>query len=480
MTSPSDFSGLGLSAASLGALARAQYQHPTPIQAQTIPAAIAGKDVIGCAATGTGKTAAFMLPIVERLKGKRGLRALVLAPTRELALQIAEHAQRFGGAHGLRTVTLIGGVGMGPQTDGLKHAQICIATPGRLIDHLQGGTASLADIEVLVLDEADRMLDMGFKPQLTRILARLPKVRQTLLFSATMAGEVADFARAHSKDPVRVEVARSGTMAQRATQCVYEVGQNEKTPLLLALLARDELSTLVFTRTKRRADKLMKALGRGGHSVERIHANRSQAQRQHALQGFKTGKYRVLVATDIAARGIDVADIGHVVNFDLPHVPEDYVHRVGRTARASASGHASAFCAPDEAGLLRDIEKLLRAKVPREPVPVDDEVYQEALAAERSRQADPGPRQAGHGVSGRAPGQAPGRHARTHAKKPHGGGGGQRSGGGQGGGQRSGGSHGGGSHGGGSHGGGSHGGGSHGGGSGGGKTVFSGRPTRRR
>ncbi len=469
MTSPNDFSGLGLSQASLGALARAKYTQPTPIQSQTIPHAIAGKDVIGCAATGTGKTAAFMLPIVERLKGKKGLRALVLAPTRELALQIAEHAQRFGGAHGLRSVTLIGGVGMGPQTDGLKHANILIATPGRLIDHLQGGTASLADVEVLVLDEADRMLDMGFKPQLTRILARLPKVRQTLLFSATMAGEVADFARAHSKDPVRVEVARSGTTAQRATQCVFEVGQNEKTPLLLSLLSRDELSTLVFTRTKRRADKLMKSLERSGHLVERIHANRSQAQRQYALAGFKAGKYRVLVATDIAARGIDVADIGHVVNYDLPHVPEDYVHRVGRTARAAASGHASAFCAPDEAPLLRDIEKLLRNKVPRSPVPVDDEVFIEALAAERSRQADPGPRHPAHGISSRPAGQQPGRHARTHAKTSKPQGSGQRSGGqggsrGSGGGQRSGGPSGG----------------AHGGGqAGSGRTVFSGRPSRR-
>jgi ATP-dependent RNA helicase RhlE len=416
MTQPGAFSSLGLSQATLGALSRAGYQQPTPIQAQTIPPALAGRDVIGCAATGTGKTAAFVLPIVERLKGKRGLRALVLAPTRELALQIAEHATRFGAPHHLKVVTLIGGVGMGPQVDGLRHADLCIATPGRLIDHLDGGTASLAAIEVLVLDEADRMLDMGFKPQLRRILAKLPRVRQTLLFSATMAGEVAEFARAHSKDPVRVEVTRSGTTAQRATQCVYEVPQTEKTALLLALLAQGEESTLVFTRTKRRADKLTKALTRAGHRVERIHADRSQAQRKHALDGFKRGTYRVLVATDIAARGIDVADIGHVVNFDLPHVPEDYVHRVGRTARASASGHASAFCAPEEAPLLQDIEKLLRAKVPREEVPRDDEVFLRELAAERARQADPGPRGPGHGVSTRPPGQAPGRHARTHGK----------------------------------------------------------------
>ena len=418
MTTLSDFESLGLSPASLTALSRAGYEKPTPIQAQTIPHALAGKDIIGCAATGTGKTAAFVLPIVERLHNKKGLRALVLAPTRELALQIAEHATRFGAPHGVKSVVLIGGVGMGAQIEGLKHAQICVATPGRLLDHMGQGTAVLANIEVLVLDEADRMLDMGFKPQLTRILAKVPRPRQTMLFSATMAGEVADFARVNSKDPVRVEVARSGTTAARATQCVYEVGQNDKTPLLLSLLGVGDESTLVFTRTKRRADKLCKSLERAGHQVERIHANRSQSQRKYALDGFKSGKFRVLVATDIAARGIDVADIGHVVNFDLPHVPEDYVHRVGRTARASATGHASAFCAPEERELLREIEKLLRNKVPRAEVPFEDPVFIEAATAERSRQADPGPRGHGHGVSQRPAGSQPGRHARSHPKKP--------------------------------------------------------------
>lgn len=419
MTQPG-FETLGLSEATLTGLARAGYERPTPIQAQTIPHALAGRDVIGCAATGTGKTAAFMLPIVERLSKptETKVRALVLAPTRELALQIAEHAVRFGRPHHVFVATLIGGVGMQAQVDAVKKAHIIIATPGRLIDHLNGGTATLQQVEVLVLDEADRMLDMGFKPQLTRILAKLPKKRQTLLFSATMAGEVADFAKHSSHDPVRVEVARSGTTASRATQCVYEVSQDLKTPLLLSLLGQSEDSTLVFTRTKRRADKLTKSLSRAGHQVERIHADRSQAQRKHALDGFKSGKYRVLVATDIAARGIDVADIGHVVNFDLPHVPEDYVHRIGRTARASASGHASSFCAPEEAPLLRDIEKLTRAKIPRAEVPEDDPVFVSAIESERARQSHPGPRSSDHGVSQRPSGQAPGRHARTHAKKP--------------------------------------------------------------
>ncbi|MFT3710678.1 MAG: DEAD/DEAH box helicase [Archangium sp.] len=422
-----EFAALGLSPATLSALGRAGYVTPTPIQAKTIPPGLAGRDVIGCAATGTGKTAAFVLPIVERLgkdKNKRGVRALVLAPTRELALQIEEHARNFGAPHNVKSVAVIGGVGMGPQKDGLSYAALCIATPGRLIDHLNEGNVTLANVEILVLDEADRMLDMGFKPQLTRILAKLPKQRQTLLFSATMAGEVAEFAKHSSHDPVRVEVSRSGATAERATQCVFDVGQNDKTPLLLSLLARGEESTLVFTRTKRRADKLTKALTRAGHSVERIHADRSQNQRKHALDGFKSGKYRVLVATDIAARGIDVADIGHVVNYDLPHVPEDYVHRVGRTARASASGHASAFCAPDEVPLLRDIEKLVRDRIPREKLPVDDAVFKEAVAAERARQSDPGPKQHGHGVSTRPAGAQPGRHARSHQKKHHGGGGG--------------------------------------------------------
>ena len=378
---------MGLTPASLAALTQAGYSNPTPIQAQTIPIALTGKDVIGCAATGTGKTAAFVLPLVERLAGKTGLRALVLAPTRELALQIAEHATRFGAVHKLRVVTLIGGVGMGPQIDGLRHANICIATPGRLIDHLDQGTAKLTTVEALVLDEADRMLDMGFKPQLTRILAKLPKPRQTLLFSATMAGEVADFARQHSNSPVRVEVARSGTTAARATTCVYEVKPDEKTPLLLALLAEDDDSTLVFTRTKHRADKLMKALVKAGHRAERIHGNRSQSQRNLALSGFKSGKYRVLVATDIAARGIDVADIAHVVNYDLPNVPEDYVHRIGRTARAQATGHASSFCSREEDPFLRDIEKLTRARLERAAVPREDPVFIAAVAQHQERQA---------------------------------------------------------------------------------------------
>jgi ATP-dependent RNA helicase RhlE len=396
------FSDLKLSTKSLHALERAGFERPTPIQAQAIPPALEGRDVIGAAATGTGKTAAFLLPILERLDGKTGTRALVLAPTRELALQIAEELERFGKGRHVRGAAVIGGVGMAPQTQAFRERrEVIVATPGRLVDHLQQGTAKLDGIEILVLDEADRMLDMGFKPQLTRILARLPKVRQTMLFSATMAGEVAEFARAHLRDPVKVEVARSGTTAARAEQRVFLAGHEEKLPLLLALLEGNDLSTLVFTRTKRRADRVAKSLERAGHTVARIHADRSQGQRRAALDSFKDGTSRVLVATDIAARGIDVAEIGHVVNFDLPHVPEDYVHRIGRTARNEASGRASSFASPEELDLLRGIEKLTRAAVPRGEVPRGSEVFQAELKRAAEGRASAG-FSAGAGRSGRS------------------------------------------------------------------------------
>jgi len=415
------FAELKLSEKSLAALDKAGFEHPTPIQARAIPPALAGQDVIGAAATGTGKTAAFLLPIIERLTGKAGTRALVLAPTRELALQIGEELTRFGRGRHVRGAVVIGGVGMGLQTTAFRDGvEVIIATPGRLVDHLQQGTAKLDKIEVLVLDEADRMLDMGFKPQLTRILQRLPKQRQTLLFSATMGGEVAEFAASHLHQPVRVEVARSGTTAERADQWVYQCTQEEKGPLLLALLARDELSTLVFTRTKRRADRVAKGVERAGIKVARIHADRSQGQRRMALDGFKDGTYRVLVATDIAARGIDVEEIGHVVNFDLPHVAEDYVHRVGRTARASASGLASAFCAPEERPLLKAIEQLVRRELPKAEVPREDEVFvaENARAGEgRKHQGVPPHRRPGAAGPSRRPAQARERgsgHAHGH------------------------------------------------------------------
>ena len=388
--SPS-FAGLGLSPRSLQAVAHAGFEHPTPIQAQAIPPALAGKDVIGTAATGTGKTAAFVLPILERLAGKAGTRALILAPTRELAVQTGKEIERFSRGGRVRGAVVIGGVGMGQQVAAFRERrEIVVATPGRLVDHLEQRTARLDEIEILVLDEADRMLDMGFKPQLTRILARLPRQRQTLLFSATMGGEVADFARAHLRDPVRVEVARSGTTAARAVQHVFLATQEEKLPLLLALLESDDLATLVFTRTKRRADRVWKAVARAGHKAARIHADRSQVQRRMALDGFKEGTYRVLVATDIAARGIDVAEIGHVVNFDLPHVAEDYVHRVGRTARAAASGRASSFASPEERDLLRGIERLTRVELPRAELPRGATTFTAELERARAARATGG------------------------------------------------------------------------------------------
>jgi ATP-dependent RNA helicase RhlE len=412
------FKELGLSERTLKSLDLAGFENPTPIQARAIPPAMLGKDVIGCAATGTGKTAAFLLPMIERLTkgprmgGTRGPRALILAPTRELALQIGEEAERFGGGQ-VRSAVVIGGVGMSPQADAFKkNVEIIVATPGRLKDHLDRRTAYLESVEMLVLDEADRMLDMGFRPQLDYIVARLPlKQKQTMLFSATMAGEVAEFAHKHLKDPVKVEVARSGDTAARATQQVFLVGHEDKLALLCALLAADDNSTLVFTRTKRRADRVAKGLQAAGLKVAVIHADRSQGQRRMALEGFKDGTYRVLVATDIAARGIDVEAIGHVINFDLPNVPEDYVHRIGRTARNQLSGMASSFAAPDETSLLRDIEKLTRTQVPRSIVPRDDEAFLSAIQ-KSPRLSAPKPRDQDSRPAGR----------RGGARRPQGGG----------------------------------------------------------
>jgi len=413
-----NFDGLGLSPASMQALKAARFTHPTPIQQKAIPPALEGKDVIGCAATGTGKTAAFLLPLIERIHGKQGTRALVLAPTRELALQIHQQLELFSSQRPLKSAVIIGGVSSHGQIQALRQKpNVIIATPGRLVDHLQQNTAQLGEVEILVLDEADRMLDMGFKPQLTRILAKLPKKRQTLLFSATMAKEVADFSKTHLKNPTPVEVAKSGTTAQRAVQSIYLVNEKEKGPLLLALLAQDEGSTLVFTRTKRRADKVTKVLERKGLEVARIHADRSQAQRRIALEGFRSGKYRVLVATDIAARGIDVEEIGCVINYDLPHVPEDYVHRIGRTARASASGIAWSFVSPEEREQLTAIEKFTRSSITRAEVPRTAPEFVDEVERMRRNESHPGPRQPDHGRSARPPGQAPGRHARSHGRR---------------------------------------------------------------
>src|SRR5256884_2420207 len=346
------FNEMHLSAPMLDAIARAGYTSPTPIQARAIGIALEGKDLIGCAQTGTGKTAAFAIPIIERLCASRpgaGARALVLAPTRELALQIAEHFAMLGGARGLRTVTLIGGEPMGPQLAGLaRRPHVIVATPGRLFDHIQRRSATLSSLRSVVLDEADRMLHMGFAPQVERILAVTPLHRPTLCFSATMPEAVERLVRKHLSRPERLEVGTVAKPVAAVTQRLYATDSGQKMPLLLQLLGAERGQTLVFTRTKHRADRLARAVAAAGHRVTRLHADRTMSQRREALDGFRAGRYRILVATDIAARGIDVPDIAHVVNFDLPHTPEDYIHRIRRTARAEATGQATSFAVPEE------------------------------------------------------------------------------------------------------------------------------------
>ncbi len=348
------------------------YTTPTPIQLQAIPHALAGKDLLGIAQTGTGKTCAFALPILQRL-GKSGTtrkpkscRALILSPTRELASQIAASFRAYGQFMHLSIDVVFGGVPIGKQTKRLATgADILVATPGRLLDLVNQKALRLSDIEILVLDEADQMLDLGFIVPLRRIQAMLPKQRQSLFFSATMPDTIAGLANSFLTDPVKVAVTPVATTAERVTQGVMHISQGAKPALLSRLIADGEQGrTLVFTRTKHGADRIVKHLTRDGIESAAIHGNKSQAQRERALGDFRTGKCRVLVATDIAARGIDVEGVTHVINFDLPHVPESYVHRIGRTARAGAAGIAIAFCAQDERPLLRDIEKLTRQPVP--------------------------------------------------------------------------------------------------------------------
>jgi ATP-dependent RNA helicase RhlE len=367
------FTDLSLTPAMRDAIARVGYATPTPIQAQAIGPILEGRDLIGCAQTGTGKTAAFAIPTIERLARERstpstrgGPRALVLAPTRELALQIAEAFDALGRVQGVGVAVLIGGESMGPQTTALqRRPEVVVATPGRLLDHIDRRTLALGTLRIVVLDEADRMLDMGFAPQVERILRVTPLDRQTLCFSATMPAEVAALVRRHLVRPVRVDAGVIARPVARVKQMLYRAQAQEKTPLLLRLLGEERGQTLVFTRTKHRADRVARAVGAAGHRVTRLHADRSMSQRREALDGFRSGRYRVLIATDIAARGIDVPEIAHVVNFDLPHTAEDYIHRIGRTARAEASGRATSFAAPEELAQLRTIEQHLGHPVPR-------------------------------------------------------------------------------------------------------------------
>ncbi len=364
------FHALGLSEALLRDLAEAGFAAPTPIQEQAIPPALAGRDVIGCAQTGTGKTAAFVIPIVERLSSlpKGQPKALILAPTRELALQTLTTIEKLGRSRGISATVIVGGADMQAQVRGLRQRpDILVATPGRLLDHMWNGTILLSSMKMLVLDEADRMLDMGFAPQINQILDALPEERQTLLFSATLPADLARLVQANVRNPVRVMVAPSATTADGVTQAIHYTSHTDKSDLLLSLLGADKDTALVFTRTKHRADRLGRMLGRAGHRVAILHGGRSLSQRRAALEGFKRGAFRVLVATDIAARGIDVANIGHVINFDLPNCPEDYVHRIGRTARMKTTGRATSFVTGEDQPQLRDIERLLGHAVPLAP-----------------------------------------------------------------------------------------------------------------
>ncbi|WP_447984090.1 DEAD/DEAH box helicase [Nitrospira sp. Nam74] len=366
-TTAMSFHALGVSEGLLSDIARAGFTEPTSIQAQAIPRVLEGRDVIGCAQTGTGKTAAFVIPLIERLAAmpKGHPRALILVPTRELAIQIQEVIDKLGRSMRIFATTIVGGADMQAQVRGLRQRpDILVATPGRLLDHLWNGTVNLAPMKVLVLDEADRMLDMGFAPQINQILDAMPEERQTLLFSATMPADLNRLAQASVKDPVKVMVSRPATTAVGVTQSLHHTTHDSKTDLLVSLLGKEQQTVLVFTRTKHRADRLGHVLGNVGHKVAVIHGDRTLSQRRAALEGFKRGTFRILVATDIAARGIDVANIGHVVNYDLPNCPEDYVHRIGRTARMHATGQATSFVTAEDHLQWRAIEKLLGQSVP--------------------------------------------------------------------------------------------------------------------
>ena len=359
------FHSLGLSTEILKGVLDTGYASPTPIQQEAIPVAISGRDLIGCAQTGTGKTAAFVLPMLDRLAMRknrpsgRRIRALVVTPTRELAIQVEDSVRTYGKFTGLRSVAIYGGVAMGPQFDKLRRGvDVVVATPGRVLDHMERGSVDLSSVEVLILDEADRMLDMGFIRDIRKIVAEVPAKRQTMLFSATMPGAIKQLARQILTNPVMVEVGQSTNPAESVLQRVCNVRQDQKMDLLLEVLGGDGIeNVLVFSRTKHRADRIVRKLGQKGHNAAVIHSNRSQGQRQRALDSFRAGRVRILVATDIAARGIDVDLISHVINYDTPNQAEDYIHRIGRTGRAQASGEAITFVAQDEESYIRQIER---------------------------------------------------------------------------------------------------------------------------
>ncbi|MBX7191639.1 MAG: DEAD/DEAH box helicase, partial [Sandaracinaceae bacterium] len=489
------FSDLGLVPAILEAVAREGYTEPTPIQVKAIPPALGGRDVLGCAQTGTGKTAAFALPMLQRLDASASdevrLRGLIVTPTRELATQIGTSLTAYGEGLDLYHTVIFGGVSEKPQIAELREGiDILVATPGRLLDLMRQNALHLRDVEYFVLDEADRMLDMGFLPDVKRIIAALPKQRQSMFFSATMPPDIRALADSLLINPVSVAVAPPATTAERIEQRVYFVDGKAKTAMLVELLRDPALSrVLVFTQMKHGANRLVEKLAKAGIPSAAIHGNKSQNARDRAMNGFRDGSLRILVATDLAARGIDVDGLSHVINYDLPNVPETYVHRIGRTGRAGAAGIAISFCGRDERAYLADIEKLTRVKVDR----VEDELLQRVLASLPAGQEsapeddDRGPRHGGRhgGRRGDNRGRGHGGHsgpqitvrqspATGHASS-HGHGGGASHGPVHGGdhaapsargqGTRAGGGgHGGGGHGGGGHGGGGHGGGGRGGG----------------
>ena len=366
------FAELGLIPELLAAVRDAGYTTPTPIQQQAIPIALRGRDLIGLAQTGTGKTAAFTLPIVQRLHGgPRRTRALVLTPTRELCMQVEESIRKYAKHSSVDVAPVFGGVGYEPQEQALaRGVDVIVATPGRLLDHLERQNVVFDDLEILVLDEADRMLDMGFAPQINRVVEQIHGYRQTLLFSATMPPEVEALARKYLRQPIVVQVGRRTSAANTVQHAVYPVPHNRKSELLVHLLKEAKLdSVLVFTRTKHGADRVVRHLERSGIEATALHADKTQAQRTKALEQFKSGKIRVLVATDIAQRGLDISGISHVINYDVPQDVEDYIHRIGRTGRAAASGDAFTFMSADEIAVVRLIESVLGAPIPRISVP---------------------------------------------------------------------------------------------------------------
>ena len=410
------------------------FTRPTPIQQDAIPPAMEGRDVLACAMTGSGKTAAFVLPILHRLMPKRRgvTRALIVTPTRELAAQIEEHLNQMAMHTPMSGAAVFGGVGMGPQEHAFRTGvDVIVATPGRLLDHFRFPYAKLEGLEILVLDEADRMLDMGFLPDIRRVLKHLPPRRQTLFFSATMPPPIMTLTRELLRWPAMINLERKAAPAVGITQAVYPVAQDVKSSLLLELIKRGEMkSALVFTRTKHRANRLADFLSRHRVNCERIHGNRSQAQRTAAMEGFKSGRFRILVATDIAARGIDVEALSHVINFDVPAVPEDYIHRVGRTARAELTGDAFTFVSPEEEGDLSAIERVVGKRLPRVVLPDFDysrrgseklEVpLAERIAAIRARKTEDRARAKAkaerRGQVPAAQGQRPGAQPPSHAR----------------------------------------------------------------